>query len=99
MTALFSTSIFFTSTFSTSTFSSPSGGSCFSILERLMSDLAGQYQGDVVGLLVGADPGVESEHDLTGDYVQGLIAVTGDHLHHAFFAELAEVVLRLGDTV
>jgi hypothetical protein len=70
-----------------------------SVSERLMSDLTGEYQRDVVGLLVGTDPGVEGEHDLAGDHVKGLVPIAGDHLHHAVFAELAELVFRLGDTV
>ena len=61
--------------------------------------LAGEDESDVVGLLFGADPGIEREHDLSRDHVQGLIAVAADDLHHALFAELAEIVLRLRDAV
>src|SRR6266550_6289071 len=63
------------------------------------SGLARQYEGDVIGLFFSADPGVESQHDLSGDHMQGLVAIAADDLHHALFAKLAEVVLRLRDAV
>src|SRR5260370_34587145 len=63
------------------------------------SGLARQDQGNVIGLLFGADPGVEGQHDLSRDHMQGLVAVAADYLHHALFPELAEVVLRLRDAV
>jgi hypothetical protein len=69
------------------------------LFAALFSGLAGQDQGDVVGLLFGADPGIEGQHDLGGDDVEGLVAVAADDLHHALFAELAEVVFGFGDAV
>ena len=63
------------------------------------SGLARQHKGDVIGLFFSADPGVESQHDLSGDHMQGLVAIAADDLHHALFAKLAEVVLRLRDAV
>jgi hypothetical protein len=65
----------------------------------ISSGLAGKDQRDVVWLFFGADPGVGRKHDLVGDDVEGLVAVTGNDLHEALFAELAEVVLGLGDAV
>ena len=61
--------------------------------------LAGEDEGDVVGLLFGADPCVEGEHYLGGDHMEGLVAVAADDLHQALLAELTEVVLGLGDAV
>src|SRR5216683_1308087 len=71
----------------------------FSRLRGRSSGLARQDQGNVIGLLFGADPGVEGQHDLKRDHMQGLVAVAADYLHHALFPELAEIVLRLRDAV
>src|SRR5271154_3272764 len=77
----------------------PTSSTLFFVEVESASGLPGENQGNVVGLLFGTDPGVEGKHYLVRDDVQRLVAVAADHLHHAFFAELAEVVLRFGHAV
>src|ERR1035437_1249140 len=73
---------------------SPSDSACGTVLA-----CPGEYQGHIVRLFTASDPvGNGAGHDLA-DARQRLIAMPLDQLNQTLFAELAKLILRLGDAV
>lgn len=58
-----------------------------------------EHQGNVVGLLVGANPVIDRGGNNFADSCQGQMLILAHQLNEALLAKFAEVIFRLGNAI